>query len=48
MEWLYLTLYEGRLYDDCGDDANPLWPSFCNRKEADDWLCANDIRATIR
>jgi len=48
MEWLYLTLYEGRLYDDLGNDANPHWPSFRNRKEADDWLVANDVRATLR
>ena len=48
MEWLYLTLVNGRLLDEDGHDANSLWPSFENENEAEEWLCANDIRATIR
>ena len=48
MDWLYLTLVNGRLVDEAGKDVNPLWPSFENENEAEEWLCANNIRATVR
>ena len=47
MDWLYLKLVNGRLVDDDGKDANPLWPSFENENAAEYWLCANNIGATV-
>jgi len=48
MEWTYLTLVNGRLINDEGKDENPLWPTFKTEAEAEAWLVANDIRASIR
>jgi len=48
MEWIYLTLVNGRLINDEGKDENPLWPTFKTEAEAEAWLVANDIRASIR
>lgn len=48
MEWFYLTLKDGRLIDDDGYEANPNWPSFAIEAEAEAWLEAEDIRATVR
>ena len=48
MDWLYLTLVNERLLDDNGFEANSLWPSFKSEAEAEAWLVANDIRASVR
>ncbi len=46
-EWLYLELVNGRLLDQGGDEINPNWPSFADEAEAEEWLIANDVRATV-
>lgn len=46
MEWFYLYLYNGRLVDEVGQEANTGWPTFRNDTDADDWLTEQDIRAT--
>lgn len=48
MDWLYLTLMNGRLLDDDGFEANSLWPSFESETEAEAWLEAEDICASVR
>jgi hypothetical protein len=48
MDWFYLTLKDGRLVEDSGEDCNINWPSFETREEAEDYLEEHEIRATLR
>jgi len=45
-EWVYLTFHNGRLRDDEGFLF--VNKTFASEDEANDWLEAEDIRATIR
>ncbi len=47
MNWEYLRLRDGRLVTEAGHDANRNWPSFATITEAEAYLTAEDIRATV-
>ena len=48
MEWIYLTLKDGKLYDDDGYLVFLNTPYFKDSQEAGQWLEDNDERATVR
>ena len=48
MDWFYCTLRNGRLYDDHGHLMHDKSITFASFDEADAWIVAQDIRATIR
>lgn len=45
---MYLSLVNGRLVDDNGNECNYDWPTFNSYECADKYLVDNDIRASIR